>query len=72
MITNGNIIKTIKTAKGDITHGSWVTIKSGIGEGRNYKVKNFAMSGKNVPVAYLLGLSEPVELSRLELFKIKK
>jgi len=72
MITNNNIIKNIKSAKGNIVHGSWVTITSGLGMGRNFKVESFAMSGKNVPVAYLRGLSQPVELSRLECFKAGK
>lgn len=71
MITNNKIIKNIKTAKGNIEHGSWVTITEGLGQGRNYVVVSFAMSGKNVPVAYLRGLSQPVELSRLDLFKFK-
>lgn len=71
MITNNNIIKNIKNAKGGIEHGSWVTITEGLGMGRNYKVDNFAMSAKNVPVAYLRGLSQPIELSRLKLFKAK-
>jgi hypothetical protein len=69
MITNNNIIKTIKTAKGNIVHGSWVTVTEGIGKGRNYRVVSFGMSGANTPVAYLMGLSQPIALNRLELFK---
>ena len=72
MITNATTIRVLKEAKNKIQKDTWVEIKTGIGEGKLFKVDSVAMSGMNIPVAYFREWNTPVPLSNLRIYVAKK